>query len=163
MGEFATRKWLKTKLEELRKAGVKVAFTNGCFDILHRGHVEYLKQAKGFGDVLVVGLNSDSSVRRLKGPGRPYVPEEDRGALLAALESVDYVCTFDEDTPLELIVELKPHVLVKGKDYELAQVVGAEEVAGWGGEVHLVDLIPGRSTTELAERIAQSRDSKRGA
>jgi D-beta-D-heptose 7-phosphate kinase/D-beta-D-heptose 1-phosphate adenosyltransferase len=157
VGEFVKRAWLKTRLEKLRKGGAKVVFTNGCFDLLHRGHVEYLRQAKGFGNILVVGLNSDDSVRRLKGPGRPYVAEEDRGAVLAALESVDYVCAFDEDTPLELIKELKPQVLVKGRDYELSAVVGADEVRSWGGEVRLVDLVPARSTTELADRISRRR------
>lgn len=157
MGEFVARDRLKKKLETLKQSGAKVVFTNGCFDLLHRGHVEYLKEARGFGDVLVVGLNSDGSVERLKGAGRPYVTEEDRGALLAALECVDYVCAFDEDTPLELIMELRPQVLVKGRDYELSAVVGAKEVKGWGGEVHLVDLVPDRSTTDLAERIARGR------
>jgi D-beta-D-heptose 7-phosphate kinase/D-beta-D-heptose 1-phosphate adenosyltransferase len=155
VGEFVTREWLKTRLEEIRQGGAKVVFTNGCFDLLHRGHVEYLKQARGFGDFLVVGLNSDSSVQRLKGEGRPYVPEEDRAAVLSALACVDYVCIFDEDTPLKLIKEFRPEVLVKGRDYELSEVVGAEEVKGWGGEVRLVDLVPHRSTTEMAKRIAR--------
>lgn len=157
MGEFVARDWLKRRLETLKRGGAKVVFTNGCFDLLHRGHVEYLKEARRFGDILVVGLNSDGSVERLKGAGRPYVAEEDRGAILAALECVDYVCAFDEDTPLELIIELEPQVLVKGKDYELSEVVGAKEVKGWGGEVHLVNLVPDRSTTDLAERIARGR------
>jgi D-beta-D-heptose 7-phosphate kinase/D-beta-D-heptose 1-phosphate adenosyltransferase len=157
VGEIVKRELLRGKLESLKKDGAKVVFTNGCFDLLHRGHVEYLKEARKLGDVLVVGLNSDSSVRRLKGKGRPYVAEEDRGAILAALNSVDYVCVFDEDTPLELIKELKPSVLVKGRDYELSAVVGAKEVEGWGGEVRLVDLVPGRSTTDLAERVARIR------
>ena len=157
MGEVVAREWLKTELEGIRARGAKVVFTNGCFDLLHRGHVEYLKEAREFGDLLIVGLNSDGSVRRLKGKGRPYVPEEDRAAVLSALECVDYVCVFDEDTPLRLIQELRPAVLVKGKDYEPADVVGAEEVKGWGGEVRLVDLVPHRSTTEMAERIARAR------
>ena len=140
-----------------RRAGREIVFANGCFDLLHAGHVALLEKARSLGDLLVVGLNSDSSVERLKGKGRPYVAEDDRGAILAALKSVDYVCVFDEDTPLELIKELRPNVLVKGRDYELSAVVGAKEVEGWGGEVRLVDLVPGRSTTELAERIARSR------
>ena len=157
VGKVVTRDWLQARTEALRKSGATVVFTNGCFDLLHRGHVEYLQAARGFGDLLIVGLNSDGSVERLKGSGRPYVPQEDRAAVLSALACVDYVCIFDEDTPLELITALKPQILVKGKDYELTEVVGAEEVKGWGGEVRLVDLVPHRSTTEMAERIARAR------
>ncbi len=130
-----------------------MVFTNGCFDILHRGHLECLRQAKALGDVLVVGINTDASVRRLKGKGRPYVGEKDRAALVSGLECVDYACTFAEDTPLEIIMELRPDVLVKGGDYSHSEVVGADEVAAWGGEVHLVELVPGISTSDILRRI----------
>ena len=129
-----------------------VAFTNGCFDILHRGHVEYLAYARSLADLLVVGLNSDDSVRRLKGPGRPLTSQEDRAVVLAALEAVDFVTIFDEDTPLRLITDLGPDILVKGADYSIDEVVGAAEVAAAGGRVVLAPLIPGRSTTDLLRR-----------
>ena len=129
-----------------------VVFTNGCFDILHRGHVEYLAHARSLGDRLVVGLNSDASVRRLKGPTRPLNDQEDRGLVLAALESVDAVTIFDEETPLALIVALLPDVLVKGGDYRPETIVGAREVVDAGGRVVVSPLVPGRSTTNLIER-----------
>jgi D-beta-D-heptose 7-phosphate kinase/D-beta-D-heptose 1-phosphate adenosyltransferase len=130
----------------------RIAFTNGCFDVLHRGHVEYLAHARSLADHLVVAVNTDDSVRRLKGPGRPLNPVEDRAIVLAALESVDYVTIFDEDTPRELIAELLPDVLVKGADYAIEQVVGAAEVVAAGGEVVLAPLVAGRSTTDLIRR-----------
>jgi rfaE bifunctional protein nucleotidyltransferase chain/domain len=129
-----------------------VAFTNGCFDILHRGHVEYLAYARSLADLLVVGLNSDDSVRRLKGSGRPLTSQEDRAVVLAALEAVDFVTIFDEDTPLRLITDLRPDFLVKGADYSIDEVVGAAEVAAAGGRVVLAPLVPGRSTTDLLRR-----------
>ena len=131
----------------------RLVFTNGCFDVLHRGHVEYLHQAKALGDILVVGVNTDNSVERLKGPGRPVVPQDDRALVLAGLESVDVVTLFHEDTPRTLISLLLPDVLVKGGDYDLDQVVGREEVEGAGGEVKLIPFIPGRSTTDLLQHI----------
>ncbi len=118
-------------------------FTNGCFDLLHRGHIEHLAQARALGDVLVVGLNSDASVRRLKGTGRPLVAEGDRAAVLAALRSVDAVTLFDEDTPLELISTLLPDVLVKGGDYDLDGIVGRETVEKAGGEVRVLPFVEG--------------------
>ena len=127
-------------------------FTNGCFDILHRGHVEYLEQARRLGDHLVVALNSDRSVRALKGAGRPVNPEVDRAVVLAALASVDAVTIFDEDTPLELLRALLPDVLVKGGDYTIDTIVGSAEVRAAGGEVVVVPLVPGRSTTRMIER-----------
>ena len=137
-----------------------VVFTNGCFDLLHLGHVAYLERARALGDVLVVGVNTDASVRRLeKGAGRPYVGEEDRVRLVGALEVVDAACLFDEDTPAELISELVPDVLVKGADYRLDEVVGREVVEAAGGRVELVELLEGRSTTALANRI---RGEERG-
>lgn len=142
--------------EEVRKhqeAGKKVVFTNGCFDILHAGHVQYLRDAKAQGDLLILGLNSDESVRSLKGPGRPVNSEADRAAVLAGLGVVDYVTIFDEATPLELITTLKPQVLVKGADYSKAEVVGAREVESWGGRVYLAPLREGCSTTGTIHRM----------
>jgi D-beta-D-heptose 7-phosphate kinase / D-beta-D-heptose 1-phosphate adenosyltransferase len=131
----------------------RVVFTNGCFDILHRGHVEYLAAARALGDFLVIGLNSDASVRRLKGSGRPVNSEEDRAYVLAGLESVDAVTIFGEDTPLDLIRSLLPDVLVKGGDYTIDTIVGASEVIAAGGEVVVAQLIPGRSTTSILHRV----------
>lgn len=133
----------------------RLVFTNGCFDLLHRGHVSLLERARALGDLLVVGLNSDASVRRLKGPGRPLVPVEDRAYLLASLRPVDAVTIFEEDTPLALIRALLPDVLVKGADYRPDEVVGAEVVRAAGGDVHLLPLDEGRSTSGLLERIRQ--------
>ncbi|NLN00691.1 MAG: D-glycero-beta-D-manno-heptose 1-phosphate adenylyltransferase [Lentisphaerae bacterium] len=140
--------------ERLRDAGRRVVFTNGCFDILHLGHVQYLTFARRQGDVLVIGLNSDASVRRNKGPKRPIVPEEERAALLLALRCVDYVVLFDEETPEKLIGRLVPDVLVKGRDWAHF-VAGREVVEAAGGRVVLADLVPGRSTTGTIERILE--------
>lgn len=134
----------------------RLVFTNGCFDLLHRGHAAYLSAAAALGDRLLVGVNSDASVRRLKGPGRPVTPEEDRAYLLASLRSVDAVTLFGEDTPLALIRELVPDVLVKGADYEPHEVVGRDVVEEAGGEVRLVPLEPGRSTSALLRRIREA-------
>lgn len=134
----------------------RLVFTNGCFDLLHRGHVAYLSAAAEMGDRLVVGVNDDASVRRLKGPGRPVVPARDRAFLLASLRAVDAVTIFGEDTPLSLIRELVPDVLVKGADYEPDEVVGRREVEAAGGEVRLVPLERGRSSSALIRRIRRS-------
>ena len=143
-----------TLLERLKRPrGRSVAFSNGCFDILHRGHVEYLTFARSLADSLIVGVNSDASVRRLKGSGRPINSEEDRAYILAALESVDWVTIFDDDTPLQLIIDLSPDVLVKGADYTLDEVIGATEVEASGGSVVLAPLGPGRSTSDLLRRV----------
>lgn len=131
-----------------------VVFTNGCFDILHRGHVEYLHAARSLGDVMIVGLNSDDSVRRLKGSSRPVNPEQDRAIVLAGLAAVDAVTIFDDDTPLELISTLLPDVLVKGGDYQADSVVGAREVREAGGRVVIAPLVPGRSTTSILQRAS---------
>lgn len=132
----------------------RIVFTNGCFDVLHRGHVAYLDAARDLGDMLVVGVNTDASVRRLrKGPGRPLVTEADRAYVLAALECVDVVTLFDEDTPRELIAALVPDVLVKGGDYDPAVVVGREEVEAAGGKLVLIPYLEGYSTTELIRRM----------
>jgi len=131
----------------------RVVFTNGVFDLLHPGHIDVLLGARARGDALLVGVNSDSSVRRLKGPERPIRNEAERCYVLAALEMVDAVVVFDEDTPLELIVALEPDVLVKGGDYTEASIVGAREVRSWGGEVVVIPLTPGHSTTATVERM----------
>lgn len=134
-----------------------VVFTNGCFDLLHPGHIEYLAQARALGDVLVVGLNSDASVRRLKGPGRPLVDEADRAAVLAGLRSVDAVTLFDEDTPLELLSVLLPDVLVKGGDYDLDGIVGRAVVGKAGGDVRVLPFVEGYSTTDILTRLKKTQ------
>lgn len=136
------------------RAGTLV-FTNGCFDVLHRGHVEYLHAARALGDALVVGLNSDASVRRLKGPARPVNGVEDRAYVLGGLAAVDAVVVFGEDTPRELIAALLPDVLVKGGDYTPETIVGAEEVRAAGGRVVVAPLVPGRSTTAILQRASE--------
>ena len=143
------REELAKIIEGLKREGKKIVFTNGCFDLLHAGHVTYLEEAKGLGDVLVVGVNSDSSVRRIKGSGRPIVPLEQRMAVLAALEAVDYVVPFEEDTPYELIALLRPHTLVKGGDWRAEEVVGRELVE----EVRIIPYLEGVSTSGIIERI----------
>lgn len=140
---------IERTVERLKKQNKKIVFTNGCFDILHKGHVQYLDKAKSFGDVLILGLNSDASVSALKGPNRPINNEDDRGYILAALESVDYVVKFTDDTPLSLIQLVKPDVLVKGGDYEGKEVVGSDIA----GELKLVQFVDGKSTTKTIEKI----------
>jgi D-beta-D-heptose 7-phosphate kinase/D-beta-D-heptose 1-phosphate adenosyltransferase len=135
----------------------RLVFTNGCFDILHRGHVEYLHEARALGDALVVGVNTDASVERLKGPGRPVVPQGDRAMVLAGLESVDALTLFHEDTPQALIAALLPDVLVKGGDYEPKAIVGRAEVEAAGGKVHVIPFIPGRSTSELIRKMREGQ------
>jgi rfaE bifunctional protein nucleotidyltransferase chain/domain len=132
----------------------RVVFTNGVFDLLHRGHVALLTAARGFGDALIVGVNSDGSVRRLdKGPERPVCAEADRAYVLAALEAVDVVVVFDDDTPLRLVEALRPDVLVKGGDYREETIVGAREVRGWGGDVRVVPTMDGFSTTSIVDKL----------
>jgi rfaE bifunctional protein nucleotidyltransferase chain/domain len=133
-----------------------VVFTNGCFDLLHRGHVEYLEKASNAGDILIIGLNSDQSTNRLKGKGRPIMPQEDRAYILASLASVDYVSIFDEDTPLDLIKVVKPDVLIKGSDYNLDEIVGRDFVEQNGGKVLTIPLVPERSTTDIINKIKES-------
>jgi D-beta-D-heptose 7-phosphate kinase/D-beta-D-heptose 1-phosphate adenosyltransferase len=144
---------LVVELDRRRRQGERIVFTNGCFDVLHAGHVRYLQQARAMGQTLVVGLNSDSSVHRLKGPTRPINPAEARAEVLAALACVDYVAIFDEDTPLRLIEAARPHVLVKGADYRPDEVVGREFVESQGGQVVLLPLVPGHSTTRLVPHL----------
>jgi D-beta-D-heptose 7-phosphate kinase/D-beta-D-heptose 1-phosphate adenosyltransferase len=143
--------------KHLRKFEKSVVFTNGCFDILHTGHLKLLEQAKSLGDILVVGLNSDSSVQRLKGSTRPLQNETDRAHLLAGLACVDFVVVFDEDTPLKLLMEIKPQVLVKGGDYTKETIVGAREVEEYGGKIAIIDLIQGKSTTGIVKLIESNK------
>jgi rfaE bifunctional protein nucleotidyltransferase chain/domain len=138
-----------------RGARGRVVFTNGVFDLLHPGHVDVLVGARERGDALVVGLNSDASVRRLKGPGRPVRSEAERAYVLAALQAVDVVSVFDEDTPLELVRALRPDVIVKGGDYSPETIVGAADVRGWGGDVVVIPLTPGQSTTSIIEKLRE--------
>ena len=147
---------LKMRVELLRKVGKRLVFTNGCFDLLHIGHVRYLQAARGYGDHLAVGVNSDSSVRQIKGPNRPIVPEVQRSEVVAALACVDWVTVFDEPDPSALITLLVPDVLVKGADWSRDDIIGAEEVEKAGGRVVRIPLEPGVSTSTLMERIHAS-------
>lgn len=141
-------------VRQVQSEGRTVVFTNGCFDLLHVGHVRYLQAARSLGDFLVVGLNDDASVRRLgKGAARPLTPQAERAEILAALVCVDAVVIFGQDTPLELILTLRPDVLVKGGDYTPETIVGRPEVLSWGGEVHVIPFVPGKSTSSLIRRI----------
>jgi len=144
------------QVADWQRAGQKVVFTNGCFDIVHLGHIDYLEKARTLGDRLVLGLNTDASVSRLKGPARPVVDEYARARLMAALSFVDTVILFDEPTPKALIEALKPDILVKGDDYTIETIVGADFVINNGGEVKTVALVKGYSTTALIEKIKQS-------
>lgn len=144
---------LKRRVATWQSRGEKVVFTNGCFDLLHVGHITYLEKSKALGDRLVVGLNTDRSVRTLKGPERPVINEADRARVLAGLGAIDAVILFDDDTPLELICALRPDTLVKGSDYNEEDVVGAKEVKTWGGDVKLISVVEGRSTSHILERI----------
>ncbi|MFZ5973591.1 MAG: D-glycero-beta-D-manno-heptose 1-phosphate adenylyltransferase [Bacteroidota bacterium] len=143
----------KKKVAEWKAKGERVVFTNGCFDLLHLGHVDYLEKAKNLGDRLVVGLNTDDSVSRFKGPSRPIQDENARARVLAALQSVDLLVFFNEDTPLNLISELLPAVLVKGSDYLAENIVGADVVKKSGGEVRTIAFVPGYSTSAIVEKI----------
>ncbi len=162
MGIVLSRTELVPIRQQLKKSGKSVVFTNGCFDILHRGHVDYLVKARALGDILIVGVNTDSSVQRLKGPGRPVVEEGDRAAVMAALAAVDYVCLFDEDTPYELIKSLVPDILVKGADWSVHDVVGKDVVESAGGSVKTIEFLPNRSTSKIIQKIAgtAARQSK---
>ena len=146
----------RTARERLRGIGATAVFTNGCFDLIHHGHVVYLQKARSLGDALFLGLNSDDSVRRLKGAGRPVLPLKDRAGILAGLEAVDHICVFGEDTPRNLIRTLLPDVLVKGGDYSPDQIVGREEVEAAGGRVTTVPFVQGRSTTQIVEKILKA-------
>ena len=158
MGNIYHLDELQRQLAIWRNEGKKIVFTNGCFDVLHRGHVEYLQKSRDCGDILVVGLNSDSSVRGLKGPQRPLVGEQDRAFILSQLISVDAVVVFSEETPYQLIKQIKPDVLVKGGDYRIHEVVGRDIVEASGGKVVLVPLVTGRSTTNIIEKIRNQKN-----
>lgn len=142
-------------LEEIKQNDKKIVFTNGCFDILHRGHAFYLEAAANHGDILIVGVNSDSSVKRLKGEDRPINDEQSRAYLLASLRSVDYVIIFDEDTPYNLIKLVMPNILIKGGDYSIENIVGADIVTANGGYVKTIDFVEGFSTTNTIEKMAK--------
>ena len=152
MGQFLSQENLKKKIADDRK-GKSVVFTNGCFDILHVGHVKYLQEAKSQGDILVVGINADASVRKLKGESRPIQNQEDRGEVLSALSCVDYVVVFEEDTPEKLIHMVKPDVLVKGGDWKVDQIVGSDFVMSYGGKVKSLQFVQGKSTTNIVSKI----------
>ena len=140
-------------IEKVRGYSKKLVFTNGCFDILHVGHARYLEEAKALGDVLLFGLNSDESIARIKDPKRPILPEAERKEMLLALSSVDFVMTFDEDTPYELIKEVKPDILVKGGDWSVDQIVGSDVVLENGGEVKSLSFFEGHSTTDIVQEV----------
>ncbi len=151
MGEVVSLK----KLMQIRQrwGRKKIVFTNGVFDLIHYGHVKLLADCKKLGDILVVGMNSDSSVKKFKGDSRPIIPYKDRSKLLAALNAVDYIVPFSEPTPLGLITKIRPDILAKGADYRISEIVGAKEVKGWGGRVVRVKLLVGRSTSGIIRRI----------
>ncbi|MCH8271839.1 MAG: D-glycero-beta-D-manno-heptose 1-phosphate adenylyltransferase [Candidatus Marinimicrobia bacterium] len=153
MGEVIETEELNRLIEESRSDGLKIVFTNGVFDILHAGHLDYLNRSKKLGDILIVGVNTDESAKAIKGPDRPFNGEEDRAALLAGLECVDYVTLFSETTPIKLISLLKPDLLVKGADYSADEVVGKELVESFGGEVKLISFKEGFSTSRLIDKI----------
>lgn len=146
-------KGLEAALQLARSKGQKIVFTNGCFDILHRGHVDYLSKARSLGDLLIVGLNSDKSVQRIKGESRPIQDENSRAEILASLLFVDYVVLFDQDTPLELIEKVRPDFLVKGADYKPENIVGHEIVEEKGGKVVTIEFLQGYSTSKIVEKI----------
>jgi len=156
MGEVVVRTSVIKIRERLKLGGRKIVFTNGVFDIVHRGHVEYLTKAKALGDVLLVGMNTDASVQRLKGPQRPVVSQDDRAFVLAALRVVDYVCLFDEDTPYNLIKAVMPDVLVKGSDWAIDDIVGKDIVEAAGGIVQTIDYVPDHSSTSIIQKIGAS-------
>jgi len=151
---------LQKIIHTLKRSGKRIVFTNGCFDILHVGHVRYLEQARSLGDVLVVGINSDRSVRGLKGPRRPILPVEERGEILSGLGCTDYITVFDEPTPFELISLLQPDVLVKGGDWTPEQVVGREVVEGSGGRVVILPFVEGSSTTNIIDVILEKYEER---
>ena len=153
MGQVLSLAAMARRPRTLKRSDKKVVFTNGTFDILHRGHVSYLQAARNLGDVLVVGLNTDDSIRRIKGPKRPINANRDRADVLAALQCVDYVVFFGDDTPARLIGKLLPDVLVKGADWKKGQIVGGDVVEAHGGKVRRIRLTPGRSTTNVIQRV----------
>ena len=162
MNKILSRNDLRERVAQLKGEGKRIVFTNGCFDILHIGHVRYLEEAKGLGDILVLGLNSDASVRSIKGPLRPVVPQDERAYILASLEVVDYVTIFDEETPLTLIEDIAPHILVKGGDWSEDAVIGGKSVIKQGGRVVIIPQVSESatdnpvSTTGVIDRILRT-------
>ena len=152
-GKLKSLKELQIIVSDARQAGQTVVFTNGCFDLLHRGHVHLLREAKAAGDILIVGINSDRSVQSIKGPARPILPETDRIELIAAMEMVDYVILFDEADPYNVISALKPQVLAKGGDWRAGKIIGADVVEREGGQVVVIPYLEGFSTTKIIERM----------
>ncbi len=155
MTEYLSRILPRDRLPDFRQENRsrKIVFTNGCFDLLHRGHAQLLAEARALGDMLVVGLNSDSSVERIKGGGRPFIGQEDRAFVLLQFRSVDYVTIFEEDTPFEVVESLRPDILVKGAEYGEGEIVGESLVEGYGGSVVRIEMIEGYSTTRLVEKL----------
>jgi len=151
---------LRRIVEDLKAKGKRIVFTNGCFDLLHIGHIRYLEEARSLGDILIVAVNSDRSVRGLKGPNRPILPEEERAEIVSGLECVTYITIFDESTPLELILSLQPHVLVKGGDWTKESTVGKEVVERSGGEVVILPFVEGASTSNLIETILKRYEKR---
>jgi len=151
--KILTRTELDDILHQIREKGLSIVFTNGCFDILHKGHIRYLAEASDLADILIVGLNTDASVKRLKGPNRPVLDQESRAISLSALVFVDYIVMFDEDTPLELLETIKPNILVKGGDYQIEAIVGYDLVTSYGGKVITLPLVKGYSTTSIIKKI----------
>ena len=160
MGKVLSIQELRSERSALQKQQKKIVFTNGVFDIIHRGHIEYLIKAKALGDTLVVGLNTDSSVHRIKGDKRPIVGEDDRAFVVANLSPVDYVCLFEEDTPLNLITAIVPDILVKGADWSVDAIVGKDVVEKAGGRVMAIEFIPDRSTTSIIDTVLKRFGSK---
>lgn len=154
--KIMTRENAKVQIKKWQNKGEKVVFTNGCFDILHAGHIRYLSKAKSIGDHLVIGLNTDNSVKKLKGTNRPLQNEQDRALILAGLKAVDLVVLFGEDTPLEIITFLKPDILVKGSDYSIDNIVGAKEIVQWGGKVETIEFVNGKSTSLIIEKLEKN-------
>ncbi|MEO0276023.1 MAG: D-glycero-beta-D-manno-heptose 1-phosphate adenylyltransferase [candidate division WOR-3 bacterium] len=154
---IVSRKKIKEIVKKLKKEGKKIVFTNGCFDLIHKGHIYLLKEAKKFGDVLIVGLNSDSSIKKIKGKGRPILKEKERGFIIDNIKGVDYVVIFNEKTPFKLIKEIKPDILVKGGDYKENEVVGGEFVKKRKGRVVIIPYLKNFSTTKIIERIKYER------
>jgi len=153
---------IKKTIVSLKKKRLKIVFTNGCFDLLHVGHVRYLKEARALGDCLIIGLNSDRSVRKIKDPVRPLISEDQRAEVLAALECVDYIVLFDEADPFKLIEEIRPEVLVKGADWSMDKIIGADLVSSYGGQVRRVELVPSISSSEIINRIISRYKKSRG-
>ncbi|MCX7770276.1 MAG: D-glycero-beta-D-manno-heptose 1-phosphate adenylyltransferase [Proteobacteria bacterium] len=155
MGEekIKDRKEITIIADRLSEKGKIIVFTNGCFDIIHSGHIKYLYEAKKLGDILIIGLNSDSSIKKIKGEKRPIVNEQERAYVLSALEMVDFIVIFDEETPYELIKAVKPHVLVKGGDWDIEKIVGKDIVESYGGRVLNIPFVEGKSTTNIIERV----------